>query len=51
MNTPEELLEDISNFYWKKQEYKPGSMQHYFDFRDLEHVYQLLNWQLELENM
>lgn len=49
-NTPEDLLEDISNLYWKKQNFKPGKMQCYFDFRELEHVYQLLNWQLELEN-
>ena len=39
MNTPNELLEDISNLYWQKQAYKPGGMQHYFDFRELEHVY------------
>ena len=50
MNTPTELLDDVSKLYWKKQAYKPGTMQQYFDFRELEHVYQLLNWQLELES-
>lgn len=39
MNTPNELLEDISKLYWQKQAYKPDSMQQYFDFRELEHVY------------
>lgn len=38
-NTPEDLLQDISNLYWKKQNFKPGKMQCYFDFRELEHVY------------
>jgi hypothetical protein len=25
MNTPDELLEDISNLYWKKKEFAPGT--------------------------
>ena len=49
-NTPQSCMKDISDLYWKKQNYKPGTMQQYFDFRELEHVYQLLNWQLELED-
>ena len=47
-NTPEEHLQEISQLYWKKKQFAPGSQEQWFDFRDLEHVYQLLNSQLEL---
>ena len=32
----------ISDFLWKKKNYKPSPYQFYVDFRDLEHVYQIL---------
>ena len=48
-NTPEEFLQDISDLYWKKQQFAPSASQQWFDFRELEHVYQLLNWLNELE--
>ena len=48
-NTPEEFLQQISDLYWKKQQFAPGTSQQWFDFRELEHVYQFLNWQTELE--
>ena len=41
-------LTDISNLYWKKKQFAPGAHQSWFDFRELEHVYQLLNFQVEL---
>jgi hypothetical protein len=39
----------ISDLYWQKQafnkklELRPGESNNYFDFRELEHVYQLLD--------
>lgn len=48
-NTPEEFLQQISDLYWKKQQFAPSASQQWFDFRELEHVYQFLNWQTELE--
>ena len=39
MNTPSELLQDISDLYWKKKNYKSTGTQCYFDFREVEHVY------------
>lgn len=47
-NTPKEFLQDISNLYWEKQQFVPSASQQWFDFRELEHVYQLLNQQVEL---
>ena len=47
---PEELLPDISKLYWRKKQFAPGTSQRWFDFRELEHVYQLLNQQIELQN-
>ena len=47
-NTPKEFLQDISDLYWKKQQFAPSASQQWFDFRELEHVYQLLNWQVDL---
>lgn len=48
-NVPENLLPEISALYWKKKQFAPGTQQQWFDFRELEHVYQLLNSQIELE--
>ena len=44
----EEVLEDISALYWKKKRFAPSAYQKWFDFRDAEHVYQLLNSEQEL---
>lgn len=38
----EEELAEISTYYWKKKNTVPTGTQKYFDFRELEHVYQLL---------
>lgn len=48
-NFSEEDLKKISTFYWQKKEYTPSGTLRWFDFRDPEHVYALLNIQLELE--
>ena len=37
-------LASISDLYWKKKQFAPGTCQSWFDFRELEHVYQLLNF-------
>ena len=50
-STPKEFLSDISNLYWEKQRFAPSASQQWFDFRELEHVYQLLNWLSELQDM
>ena len=47
----EEQLREISNTYWEKQEFAPSASQMWIDFRDLEHVYQLFNFQQELEEI
>lgn len=39
----EEELRTLSEFYWAKKAEKPGNNQYCIDFRDLEHVYQLLD--------
>lgn len=49
-NTPKEFLQDISNLYWKKQQFAPTASQQWIDFRELEHVYQLLNQLSELQD-
>ena len=49
-NTPKEFLQPISDLYWKKKNFAPTGTQQWFDFRELEHVYQLLNQLLELED-
>ena len=48
-NYGEAALKAISDFYWKKQNYKPTSNQFFIDFRELEHVYQLFMTYFELE--
>jgi hypothetical protein len=45
----EEELRTLSEFYWAKKAEKPGNNQYCIDFRDLEHVYQLLDQLVELE--
>ena len=47
-NVPNDLLPNISKLYWEKKQFAPSASQQWFDFRELEHVYQLLNWQVEL---
>ena len=42
-------LEQISKFYWKKQKFDKKSHKFYFDFRNQEHVYLLLNLYTDLE--
>lgn len=49
-NYTEENLQIISDLYWQKKSYKPGSQQHYFDFRELEHVYQIFQLFFELKD-
>ena len=49
-NVPSDLLPEISKLYWEKKQFAPSASLQWFDFRELEHVYQLLNWQIELEN-
>lgn len=49
-NYTEEDLKEISDFYWKKQNYKPAASQFYIDFRELEHVYQLFLSFFDLED-
>lgn len=41
-NFNEEELRVISNLIWSYEDQKVGKQQRYFDFRELEHVYQLI---------
>jgi hypothetical protein len=47
----------ISDLYWQKQAFNkklqsaPSTHNFYFDFRELEHVYQLLDQQLSLAEL
>jgi hypothetical protein len=43
----ENVLEQISRLYWKKKQFAPSTQEKWFDFRDVEHVYQLLNSEQE----
>ena len=51
---PEEISEAdlklISDLYWKKEQFAPSTSQNHIDFRELEHVYQLLNFLGELND-
>ena len=51
---PPEDLRLISDLYWKKEQFAPStsvtSLQTYIDFRELEHVYHLLNYLCELRD-
>ena len=40
----------ISDLYWKKEQFAPSASNTYIDFRELEHVYQLLNYLCELND-
>lgn len=44
-------LKLVSDLYWKKQQFAPSTYQTWIDFRDLEHVYQLLNFLGELTSI
>ena len=46
----EDDLQLISDLYWKKMQFAPGTYQTWIDFRELEHVYQLLNFFGELRD-
>ena len=43
-------LQIISDLYWKKEQSAPSASGTYIDFRELEHVYQLLNYLCELRD-
>ena len=43
-------LQLISDLYWKKEQFAPSASGTYIDFRELEHVYQLLNYLCELRD-
>lgn len=48
------ILSLISDLYWKKEQSAPStpsSTQTWIDFRELEHVYQLLNYLCELREV
>lgn len=49
-NFDQSALNDVSSLYWKKQAFAPSAQQKWIDFRDLEHVYQLLNFLGELRD-
>ena len=46
----EENLKKIMELYWKKTKYAAGPNQHFIDFRDPEHVYQIFHQFFELED-
>lgn len=48
-NFGEEELKIISKLYWEKQTARRGEHQLWFDFRELEHVYELLGMYYELD--
>lgn len=48
-NFTEEKLRLIYGVYWQKKEFVPSYQQQYFDFRELEHVYQLFQLYYELD--
>lgn len=47
----EDSLQKISTLYWQKQQFAPSTSQQWIDFRELEHVYQLLNYLGELQDI
>ena len=46
----QEDLSLISDLYWKKEQFAPSTSGTYIDFRELEHVYQLLSYLSELRD-
>lgn len=49
-NYTEEMLKEISEYYWEKKSYKPGAQQQYIDFREPEHVYEMFQLFFELDD-
>jgi hypothetical protein len=49
-NYSEKELQQISDFYWKKKNYTPAANQFWFDFRELEHVYQLFGMYFDMKD-
>lgn len=49
-NYSEKELQQISDYYWKKKNYAPAANQFWFDFRELEHVYQLFNMYFDMKD-
>ena len=49
-NYNEKELTKISEYYWKKKKYAPGTQQKYIDFREVEHVYEMFQLFFELDN-
>ena len=48
-NFDESQLRLIYDLYWKKMAYKPSGTAKYFDFRELEHVYNIFALYYELD--
>lgn len=48
-NFNEEQLRSVYDVYWKKMAYKPNEHDQYFDFRELEHVYNIFALYYELD--
>ena len=46
----QEDLSLISDLYWKKEQFAPSISGTHIDFRELEHVYHLLNYLCELRD-
>lgn len=49
-NYDDKDLAEISNYYWQKKAFAPSTTQLWLDFRQEEHVYQLLNFCEELDD-
>lgn len=49
-NFTEEMLEEVSTYYWKKKNFKPAPAQCFIDFRDPEHVYHMFQQFFELDD-
>lgn len=49
-NFTEEMLEEVSTYYWKKKNFKPAPAQYFIDFRDPEHVYHMFQQFFELDD-
>ena len=49
LNYTEEELKELSDWYWARQKITAGPNQFVIDFRELEHVYQLLDNLMEFE--
>lgn len=49
-NMTEKMLQEVSDLYWSKQNYKPSAQQQFIDFRELEHVYEMFQLFFDLDN-